>query len=293
MLATPWPAPAKINLFLHITGKRGDGYHELQTVFQFLDWGDSIEIHPREDGRIRRLSELPGVPAGDDLVVKAARSLQQATGTRIGADLTVKKRLPIGAGLGGGSSDAATTLVALNQLWGLGLPTERLIELGVKLGADIPIFIHGQAAWAEGVGEKLTTLALDEPWFLIIQPPCAVSTQEVFADPHLTRDSTAITIADFINSGGRNDCEPVVRARYPEVARALEWLKQWGDARLTGTGACVFARFSAEAQARDVIRSLPHDWQGFVATGLNRSPLLDRLAREQARGSHRVAAIGV
>lgn len=292
MLATPWPAPAKINLFLHITGRRGDGYHELQTVFQFLDWGDSIEIHAREDGRIRRLSELPGVHADDDLVVKAARSLQAATGTRFGADLRVKKRLPIGAGLGGGSSDAATTLVALNQLWGLGLPTERLIELGVKRGADIPIFIHGQAAWAEGVGENLTTLALDEPWFLIIQPPCMVSTEAVFADPHLTRDSTAITIADFINSGGRNDCEPVVRARYPEVARALDWLKQWGDARLTGTGACVFARFSAEAQARDVIRALPDDWQGFVARGLNRSPLLDRLAREHTRGSHQ-GAIGV
>nr|MBA3492734.1 4-(cytidine 5'-diphospho)-2-C-methyl-D-erythritol kinase [Gammaproteobacteria bacterium] len=186
----------------------------------------------------------------------------------------------------------ATTLVALNQLWGLGLPTERLIELGVKLGADIPIFIHGQAAWAEGIGEKLTTLALDEPWFLIIQPPCMVSTEAVFADPHLTRDSTAITIADFFDSGGRNDCEPVVRTRYPEVARALDWLNQWGDARLTGTGACVFARFSAEAQARDVIRALPNDWQGFVARGLNRSPLLDRLAREHARGSHQ-GAIGV
>ncbi|MGH8467951.1 MAG: 4-(cytidine 5'-diphospho)-2-C-methyl-D-erythritol kinase [Gammaproteobacteria bacterium] len=293
MLATPWPAPAKLNLFLHVTGKRGDGYHELQTVFQFLDWGDSVEIHPREDGRIRRLSEVPGVPADDDLVVKSARALQAATGTRFGADLRVKKRLPIGAGLGGGSSDAATTLVALNQLWGLGLPTERLIELGVQLGADIPIFIHGQAAWAEGVGEKLTTLSLDEPWFLIIQPPCMVSTEAVFADRELTRDSTAITIADFFNSGGRNDCEPVVRARYPEVAKALDWLNQWGDARLTGTGACVFAHFSAEAQARDVIRALPHDWQGFVARGLNRSPLLDRLAREHARGSHRVAAIGV
>ncbi|MGH8508742.1 MAG: 4-(cytidine 5'-diphospho)-2-C-methyl-D-erythritol kinase [Gammaproteobacteria bacterium] len=293
MLTAPWPAPAKINLFLHVTGRRGDGYHELQTVFQFLDWADSIEIHPREDGRIRRLSELPGVPADDDLVVKSARSLQAATGTRFGADLRIKKRLPIGAGLGGGSSDAATVLVALNQLWGLALPTEDLIEIGVKLGADIPIFIHGQAAWAEGIGEKLTTLPLDEPWFLIVQPSCRVSTKDVFADPHLTRDSPAITIADFIESGGRNDCEPVVRARYREVARALDWLKQWGDARLTGTGACVFARFGTEAQAREAIRLLPQDWQGFVARGLNRSPLLDRLAEEIARGSHRVAAIGV
>jgi 4-diphosphocytidyl-2-C-methyl-D-erythritol kinase len=272
-----WPAPAKLNLFLHITGRRADGYHNLQTVFQFLDLCDFISFQVREDGLIRRVSELAGVDPAQDLVVRAARRLQETAGASLGVDITVDKRLPMGAGLGGGSSDAATTLVALNRLWGLGLPESTLAELGVKLGADVPIFIHGRAAWAEGVGEHLTSLSPDEPWYLVIWPDCHVSTAELFADPQLTRNTPPIRIADFLSGQGRNDFEPVARVHYPKVKAALDWLAERGEARLTGTGSCVFASFTQEQEARGHLASLPAPWHGYVARGLNRSPLLDRL----------------
>ncbi|HEV2110238.1 MAG TPA: 4-(cytidine 5'-diphospho)-2-C-methyl-D-erythritol kinase, partial [Gammaproteobacteria bacterium] len=213
-----WPAPAKLNLFLHITGRRADGYHLLQTVFQFLDYGDSLDFHIHEDGRIQRSAGPAGVPAEQDLTVRGAELLKTRSGTRLGAEIRLRKNLPLQAGLGGGSSDAATTLVALNALWGVGLTPAELAELGLELGADVPVFLGGRAAWAEGVGEKLTPLELPEPWYLVIEPACRVATREIFQAPELTRNSAAITIAGFRAGQGRNDFEPTVRARYPEVS---------------------------------------------------------------------------
>ncbi len=273
-----WPAPAKLNLMLRITGRRADGYHELQTVFQFLDFGDELSFESRADGRIRRITDLGGVAEEQDLVVRAARLLQEASGTRYGADIAVDKRIPLGGGLGGGSSDAATTLVALNALWGLGLSRADLAQLGLRLGADVPVFVGAEAAWAEGVGERLQVVDLPEPWYLVITPECAVPTAAVFAAPELTRDSPPIKIADFLSAGGGNDCLAVVRGRYPPVAEALDWLDGHGAARLTGTGSSVFAAFLDEPSALAVQRKLPTRWRGFVARGRNRSPLLDRLA---------------
>jgi 4-diphosphocytidyl-2-C-methyl-D-erythritol kinase len=274
-----WPAPAKLNLFLHITGRRADGYHLLQSVFQFLDYGDRLDFSLRDDGQVRRVDGLPGVAEADDLTVRAALSLQRAGGTRQGVDIRLHKCLPMGGGLGGGSSDAATTLVALNRLWGLELPVAQLAELGLALGADVPVFVHGQAAWAEGVGEQLTPVELPEPWFLVIVPPCHVPTAEIFAAPELTRDAQSIKIPAFLEGQGINVCEPVVRKRYPEVDKALNWLAQYSHSRMSGTGACVFAPFAEEADARRVLQQLPGGWHGFVAKGLNRSPLLGRLAQ--------------
>ncbi len=280
MSTKPWPAPAKINLFLHITGRRADGYHLLQTVFQFVDCCDELDFAVREDGVIRRLTEVAGVAEADDLTVRAARSLQQATGTSLGADIRINKQLPMGGGLGGGSSDAATTLVALNQLWGLGLSVDQLAELGLKLGADVPVFVRGQAAWAEGVGENLQPIELDEPWFVVLVPPCHVSTAEIFAVPELTREAQSLKMPAFLEGQGRNVCEEVVRKRFPEVDEAMNWLCQYSQPRMSGTGACVFAPFANEADACHVLQQLPSQWRGFVAKGLNRSPLLDRLALE-------------
>ena len=279
--AAPWPAPAKLNLFLHITGRRADDFHLLQTVFQFLDYADVLHFTVRTDGAVRRLSELPGVAAEGDLVVRAARLLQTETGCRLGADIRLEKRLPMGGGLGGGSSDAATTLVALNALWQLRLPVERLAALGLTLGADVPVFVRGQAAWAEGVGERLEPVDLPEPWYLVLVPPVGVSTAAVFGAPELTRDCPPITIRDFLAGIGRNVCEPVVRARFPAVAAALDWLAHFAPARMTGTGCCVFAAFAVESAAREVAAQLPAGWHGFVARGCNRSPLLERLAQER------------
>ncbi|SCZ57910.1 4-(cytidine 5'-diphospho)-2-C-methyl-D-erythritol kinase [Thiohalomonas denitrificans] len=278
MRASTWPAPAKINLFLHITGRREDGYHLLQTVFQFLDYGDELTFSLREDGRIERPSSLAGVAAEEDLVVRAARLLKKSSGCPLGADIRVDKRLPMGGGLGGGSSNAATTLVALNHLWGLGLSEEHLAALGLELGADVPVFVRGRAAWAEGVGEQLTPVELPEPWFVVIVPPASVSTAELFGAPELTRDCAPITIADFLSGAGSNVFEPVVRSRYSAVAEALDWLTNHGPARLTGSGGCIFAPFSDQQQAREVLAVLPEGWRGFVAQGRNRSPLLAHLA---------------
>ena len=275
-----WPAPAKLNLFLHILGRRADGYHELQTCFQFVDLCDDIRIDVRADGEIHRARGAAGVAEDSDLCVRAARALKAATGCRLGADIDVVKRIPMGAGLGGGSSDAATCLVALNRLWGVDLPVATLAELGLFLGADVPVFVVGRAAWAEGVGEKLTPLyppeAPAEGNYLIIKPNVFVSTADVFRDPELTRNSPPITIHGFLASGGRNDCEGVVRRRYPEVARALDWLSAFGRARLTGTGACVFAGVETLARGREIVRMLPPAFDAFVVRGLNDSPLLER-----------------
>ena len=277
----PWPAPAKLNLFLHIVGRRPDGYHELQTCFQFIDLCDEIAIEPRSDGQIRRGAGAAGVAPEADLCVRAALALKAAAGCALGADISVHKRIPMGAGLGGGSSDAATCLRALNALWGLDLGIEELAAIGLKLGADVPVFVRGRAAWAEGVGERLTPLypplAPIERNYLIIKPNVFVSTGDVFQDPELTRNSEPITIHGFLASGGRNDCLEVVRRRYPEVARAIDWLSAYGEVRLTGTGACVFMACE-RALAEELIGRLPAGFEAFVARGLNDSPLLERLA---------------
>ncbi len=277
-MSPAWPAPAKLNLFLHVTGRRADGYHELQTAFQLLDYCDEILVEPRADGRILRPRGAAGVAPEADLAVRAARRLQAAAACPQGADIHVNKRIPLGGGLGGGSSDAATTLVALNRVWGLDWPEERLAALGLELGADVPVFVRGRTAWAEGVGEELTPLALPPAWYLVVCPSCAVSTAKVFADPELTRDTPKTTIKGFVSAGGRNDCEPVVRRLYPEVGAALDWLapRARDGARLTGTGGCVFARFPSAAEAEAVLAAMPARWTGFVARGVGESALLGR-----------------
>lgn len=278
--ARAWPAPAKLNLMLRVVGRRPDGYHELQTVFQFIERGDWLWFDVREDGAVHRLDALAGVAEDDDLTVRAARALQCATGCRLGVDIRCEKHLPMGGGLGGGSSDAATTLVALNRLWGAGLDEEALSAIALPLGADVPVFVRGRAAWGEGVGERLEPVELPEPWYLVLVPPCSVSTRDVFCHPELTRNSRRITLADFLSGDVTNDCLPVVRRDYPEVESALDWLSAWGGGRLTGTGACVFAVFDDEARALDALHRSPARMRGFVARGLNRSPLRDRLDRD-------------
>lgn len=272
-METWWPAPAKLNLFLHLTGRRADGYHELQTLFQFLDFGDSLKFEWREGAEIRLMDSLDNVEQQNNLIFRAARLLQTTCNIHSGVDIYLKKRLPMGGGLGGGSSDAATTLVVLNSLWQCGLNKQQLAALGLQLGADVPVFIGGHAAWAEGVGEKLTVAFPPEPWYLVVKPDCHVSTAEIFSSGELTRDCEAITISRFLSGEGRNVCEPVVCKRHPEVAQALDWLAQYGPARMTGTGACVFVSFSSHAQAQGVADVLPDDWQAFVAKGCNVSPL--------------------
>lgn len=267
------PAPAKLNLFLHITGRRADGYHLLQTLFQFLDHGDTLHFTSREDGQIRLLTELPGVASEDNLILRAARRLQQVSGTRLGADIVLDKRLPMGGGIGGGSSDAATTLVGLDHLWQTDLGEDRLAALGLELGADVPVFVRGRAAWAEGVGEQLTPVEVDEPWYLVVVPTCHVSTAEIFSDERLTRDTTPITLAAFREHGGRNDCLPVVTARYPEIRNTLILLNKFCEAKMTGTGSCLFGAFPNEREADKVRARLPATLQAFVAKGCNTSPL--------------------
>jgi 4-diphosphocytidyl-2-C-methyl-D-erythritol kinase len=275
---THWPAPAKLNLFLHVVGRRADGYHQLQTLFQLVDLSDTVTIGVREDGRIERPEGPAGVPPEADLAVRAARALKAATGTPLGADLRVRKRIPQGGGLGGGSSDAATVLLALNQLWACGLSLGELSRLGQPLGADVPVFVEGSSAWAEGTGERLTPVVLPEAWYVIIHPGVGSSTREIFQSPELTRNSPLITIRAFFESGGRNDCEPVVRRLVPQVAEALEWLGRFASARLTGTGACVFAACARAIDAERVAAQVPDRWTGYVARGLNTSPMHERLS---------------
>ena len=275
-----WPAPGKLNLFLHVVGRRSDGYHLLQTAFQFIDLCDEIRFWARPAGVIERLGDVPGVAPADDLTVRAARWLAERAPSGVGVAIEVRKILPMQGGVGGGSSDAATALVALNQLWGLGHSIDDLAEGGLRLGADVPVFVRQRAAWAEGVGERLTAAEFPQAVYLLVQPAAAVATAEIFKAPELTRDSPVITIRGFLTTGGRNDCEPVVRRRYPAVAEALDWVGQFAAARLTGTGSCVFAVMPDVEAAQAALARLPGGWRGWVVRGLNRSPLEARLQRE-------------
>ena len=278
--AATWSSPAKLNLMLHIVGRRADGYHQLQTVFQLIDLCDRLEIGVREDGVITRPAGPPGVPESEDLTVRAAMALKVATGTPLGADISVRKRIPLGGGLGGGSSNAATTLVALNQMWQTGLTSEQIAAIGGKLGADLPVFVAGRSAWGEGIGEELTPVTLGaDSWFLVIFPGLAVPTASVFQAPELTRNSPPTTMRGFLETGGRNDCETVVRARFPAVGEALDWLGRHAPARLTGTGSCVFAKFARAVDAERVAARVPDVWRAWVARGLDESPLLEELGR--------------
>ncbi len=284
------PAPAKINLFLHITGRRADGYHELQTLFQLLDFGDELRFTRRDDGQLRLVDNCPTIDARDNLVMRAAQLLAQHCGRPLGADITLEKRLPSGGGLGGGSSDAATTLLGLDRLYGLGLARSELASLGLQLGADVPVFIHGQTAFGEGVGERLQPVETAAGWYIVIKPPVEVPTAAVFAHPHLTRDSRPLRIrAFFDDSPGatalRNDCESVVCSSYPQVAEALEWLRQYGEARLTGTGSCLFSRCDEEHQAREILGQLPGHFTGFVARAVQQSPTHQALGLDAGQGS--------
>ena len=271
-------APAKLNLMLHIVGRRADGYHELQTVFQLVDLCDRLEITSRPDGLIRRVAGPAAVAEADDLTVLAARALQAATRSSLGAEISVRKHIPMGGGLGGGSSDAATTLLALNKIWRTQLTSEQIAAIGAQLGADVPVFVHGRSAWAEGIGEKLTPVDLQPAsWFVIVFPGVGVPTAAVFQAPELTRNSPPTTMRGFLETGGRNDCEAVVRARFPAVAEALDWLGRHGPARLTGTGSCVFAKFARVEDAERVAARVPDTWRAFVARGLDASPLLAEL----------------
>jgi 4-diphosphocytidyl-2-C-methyl-D-erythritol kinase len=269
-----WPAPAKINLFLHVVGRRADGYHLLQTVFRFLDFADTIRCEARSDGRILLANPLPGVPPDADLTVRAAGALRSATGATAGVTLHVEKRLPMGGGLGGGSSDAATTLMALNRLWRTGLDSIELQRIGLMLGADVPVFINGHTAFAEGVGEHFTEISLPAAWYLVLVPGVAVPTSEIFRSPVLYRDTPAIAAGDWHPGFGHNDLEAVACELYPEVARHLEWLRQHGDARMSGSGACCFAEFAGESAAKMALAALPADMRGFIAAGMDRHPLL-------------------
>ena len=272
-----FPAPAKLNLMLRVVGRRADGYHLLQTVLRLLDYGDEVRIAVRQDGLIRRVAPLAGIPEDEDLSVRAARALKAHTGSPLGADIEVVKRVPLGAGLGGGSSDAATVLLALNRLWGAGLARADLQALGLTLGADVPVFIFGQSAFAQGIGEALEPLELPPAWYVVLTPPVAVPTARIFAHPDLKRDSKPIKIQRFSVGGSRNlagnDLEALVCRLYPEVARHLDWLRQHAPALMTGSGAAVFAAFETEAAAREVLFRMPAGMQGFAARGLDTHPL--------------------
>ena len=280
-----YPAPAKLNLFLHVVGRRADGYHLLQSAFTLIDLADTLRFRVREDGGIHRVNEVPGVPAAQDLVVRAALLLQEASGTRRGADIEVRKVIPIGGGLGGGSSDAATTLLVLNSIWNTGFDREALAEIGAGLGADVPFFIFGRNAWAEGIGDRLRELDMAPAWYVILVPPVQVPTQVAYTAPELTRNTEALKMEDFsafaagfslVTAKGRlhNDLEPVVVDRFPAVCEHLEWLRKHAPlARMTGSGACVFAPFEDRESAERVVGMLPASMHGFVAQGLGRHPL--------------------
>ncbi|WP_025121133.1 MULTISPECIES: 4-(cytidine 5'-diphospho)-2-C-methyl-D-erythritol kinase [unclassified Serratia (in: enterobacteria)] len=274
-----WPSPAKLNLFLYITGRRADGYHQLQTLFQFLDYGDTLTIVPRQDEQIRLLTPVTGVPDEQNLIVRAARLLQQycanhaiATPPR-GADISIDKRLPMGGGLGGGSSNAATVLVALNELWQCGLSDDQLAEMGLTLGADVPVFVRGHAAFAEGIGEQLQPANPAEKWYLVAHPGVSIPTPVIFADAELKRDTPVRPLSALLQAPYANDCEPIARKRFREVEQLLSWLLQYAPSRLTGTGACVFAEFDSEPAALQVLNQAPAWLRGFVARGVNVSPL--------------------
>jgi len=273
----PFLAPAKINLFLHITGRRADGYHTLQSVFQLLDFYDTIHLKPTKSDEIKRINEIKGVPASQDLCALAASALQLKTGCKLGVEFIVEKRIPMGGGLGGGSSDSATVLLALNQLWQLDLSREALMQIGLSLGADIPVFIFGQNAWAEGIGEQLTKIDLPEQYYVVLTPPIHVSTRDVFANSRLTRDTKPLKIADFSSGANsdefRNDLETIVCEEFPAVATTLNWLNQFGSARMSGSGASVFAAVNSKQKADEILAQKPENVTGFVAKGLKQHPL--------------------
>lgn len=283
--AVSCPAPAKLNLFLHVVGRRPDGYHMLQTLFRFIDLHDMLHFTLREDGALHRTSAIDGVSEEQDLCMRAARLLQNETGCTLGADIAIEKRIPLGGGLGGGSSDAATTLIALNRLWSLGLPRARLMQLGLQLGADVPVFIFGENAFAEGVGDELQACPLQDAWYAVLFPPVQVPTARIFEHPELTRDTVSITMRALSEwqSGHvaskklqlRNNLQPVACQLYPEVSRYIAWLDNFGKAMMTGSGACVFAEFASRNEAETVLRQLPRDMRGTVAQGLARHPLHD------------------
>lgn len=282
-MMTRWPSPAKLNLFLYITGQRADGYHTLQTLFQFLDYGDTLTIVPRHDGQLRLLTPVDGVPNEENLIIRAARLLMKTTADSqrlpegSGADISIDKRLPMGGGLGGGSSNAATVLVALNHLWQCGLSEDELATIGLTLGADVPVFVRGHAAFAEGVGEVLTPVEVAEKWYLVAHPGVSIPTPVIFRDPELPRNTPVRSIETLLNCEFGNDCEVIARKRFREVDDVLSWLLEYAPSRLTGTGACVFAEFDTELAARQVLEQAPEWLQGFVAKGVNLSPLKQAL----------------
>ena len=271
-------SPAKLNLFLHVTGRRADGYHQLQTLFQLLDWGDQLTFKINDSGELKLTGDTLDIPAEQNLIMRAARALPRDA-ARHGVSIHLEKHIPTGGGLGGGSSNAATTLLALNQLWELSLTPEQLLATAAKLGADVPIFVAGHTAWAEGIGERLTPLDMPEYWYLVIAPDCHVSTAEVFSHRQLTRDTSPIKIAAFFEGHSRNDCQALVTSLHPEVGNALNWLENFGEAKMTGTGACVFCSFPDEHSARSALSQLPRPMRGFVARGVNESPVHTALAR--------------
>ena len=271
------PSPAKLNLFLHITGRRPDGYHKLQTLFQLLDYGDELQLSSTDSSEIRLLNPVAGVATENNLIYRAAKLLQQASQVKKGAEIAITKRLPMGGGIGGGSSNAATTLVGLNTLWKTQLTPDQLSELGRQLGADVPVFVQGNTAWAEGIGEHLRAIEIPERWYLVLAPNCQVSTATIFSHKDLTRDTPAITVAAFLERGGKNVCQPLVERLFPQVRDAVEWLNKFSPAQLTGTGACVFASFSSKENAEAILAKRPEQYHGFVARGVNLSPLHQRL----------------
>ncbi|GKX58303.1 4-(cytidine 5'-diphospho)-2-C-methyl-D-erythritol kinase [Leminorella grimontii] len=276
-----WPSPAKLNLFLYITGRRSDGYHSLQTLFQFLDYGDTLSFNVRQDGRVNLMTPIANVPDDQNLIVRAARLLQRHTGSAQGADISVDKRLPMGGGLGGGSSNAATALVALNHLWRCGLSQDELCRIGLTLGADVPIFIYGHAAFAEGVGERFTPVEPQEKWYLVAHPGVTIPTVAIFTDPELQRNTPERDLETLLSSPFFNDCEPIARKRFPEVEQLISWLLEYAPSRLTGTGACVFAEFDTEAAAQRVLQQAPEWLHGFIARGVNVSPLASFLSGQE------------
>ncbi len=274
---TTWPSPAKLNLFLYITGQRPNGYHDLQTLFQFLDYGDELTIEATQDGEIRLTPDIPGVALHDNLIWKAAQALKDYTGCQYGANIELQKILPMGGGIGGGSSNAASVLVALNYLWQTNVPVGELAELGLKLGADVPVFVRGSAAFAEGVGERLEPTEPQEKWYLVVKPSVSISTVDIFTHPNLTRNTPKRALTTLLDSPYENDCEKIVRMLYPEVDKQLSWLLQYAPSRLTGTGSCVFAEFSTQDDALSVLHKLPDSTSAFVAKGKNTSPLHETL----------------
>jgi len=268
------PAPAKLNLFLHVVGRRADGYHLLQSAFRLLDWGDTLDFAVRDDGEIRRVGDVPGVAAADDLTVRAAHALRAASGCTRGVDIVVHKNLPMGGGLGGGSSDAATTLMALDRLWGTALGSARLAEIAVGLGADVPFFVFGRDAFAEGVGERLQEVDIPPAWYVVVAPPVVVPTARIFTAPNLTRNTPPVKVRGFTLGRTRNDLQPVACALYPEVGEALSWLESFAPTRMTGSGACVFATLETEAEAREIASRCPSRWRAWAAASLARHPML-------------------